>query len=295
MSKNSKLKPYFQSLRDKKEIQIDDIDNISKLFVDFFKLAHEQFKSSLEIRDRKQRIALQIIAVENLSKPIAISEIIPVPFEKWIVTDDDFKYHIIKASSDHEFKQKIMCQYGKVVGHLKYKYWIPEIDVNMLQKIKELYQHGDSEFPFSEKQAIRLSKKMENFLEERLNSLHMYHDEESAKIFVRKLSILRHFTFPSERQDFILSLTEEIKDFKELCLLAKKFKSNKNSMNVKMSAIITADEPEEFTKQLTDLIDKHIFQEQVYEARKMIVTKEYIKKHRLLKKIIKDSIKKESN
>lgn len=49
--------------------------------------------------------------MENLSKPLALSNLIPVPLEKWHVDKDEFEGYL-QVTKDHEFKYNVSAKYG---------------------------------------------------------------------------------------------------------------------------------------------------------------------------------------
>lgn len=291
MSKSSKIIIFFQSLREKKQVEISDIDEIAVQFYNFITLAKEQLESSRQISDFKQKVAQQILALENLSKPIAYSELIPPPFRKWIISEYLFKYHM-QAATNHEFKHMVLTQYGKVIGRLNYKHWISETDSKMLQVIKEGYQQGDSEFPYSETQAVRLSKQLEKFLHERLQSFIMYFEQKSAIIFIRKLAIKKNFSHESDFQDFILGLEDNIDNYKDLALKAKNFKPEVYKMSLHADVVIGVDpnNKKDFLKQMQFAINDYIFNERVHEVRNFVYADKFNEKNALFEKIVSSSV-----
>ena len=291
MAKSTKVFVFFQNLREKPKIEISDIDGIAIQFFDFFTLAKEQLESSRQIIDFKQKVALQILALENFSKPIAYAELIPSPLKKWVISDYLFKYHM-QAAISHEFKHVVLTQYGKVIGKLNYKYWISETDSKMLQIIKEGYQHGDSEFPYSEIQAVRLSKQLEKFLHERMQSFRMYFDQKSASVFIRKLAIRKNFSHESDFQKFILTLEDNISNYSDLALKAKDFKDDiyKMSLQANVAIGIDLDNKKDFLKQMQFEINDYLFKERVNEAKNFIYTDKFYEKIALFEKIVSDSV-----
>ena len=136
MSKISLAKHHFSRLREKATITVTDIDEIGKLFHSYIKTAEEQFLASREISSFKHKIPQQTLAIENISKPLILSNLIPVPLEKWQVSDDEFN-ECLQVTHNHEFKYFVSAKYGTTIGNLKYKHWIPPTDLEMLDVIRQ--------------------------------------------------------------------------------------------------------------------------------------------------------------
>ena len=247
MSKNSQVKEYFNQLRDKKIVTLDDLNNIGQYFFEFIQTSKEQFEASRQISNFKQKIPQQVLAIENISKPLALSNLIPTPLEKWEISDEDFKGYL-KATSDHEYKQIVSAKYGTTLGYIKYKYWIPETDLSMLQVIKEKYQHSDSNFPYSDKQAKRLATKLDKFLEERLYSksqiglLDLYATLEKSVAKVRGIALMKIFPFISQYQAFAESVDNTSLNYEELVTKAKSYKTKDPKFDKPFMSVIVADE-----------------------------------------------------
>lgn len=272
MSKNSQVKEYFKELRNKDTVTIQDIDKIGEFFFEFIQISQEQFEASREISNFKQKIPHQVLSLENISKPLALSNLIPVPLQKWKISDEDFSGYL-KTTSDHEYKQIVSAKYGTTLGFLKYKYWIPDTDLEMLQVIKEKYQHADSDFPYSDKQAKRLALKLDKFLDERLHSesqiglLHLYETVSKSKAEARGMALMKIFPFSSQYQTFAESIENTDTSYEDLIIRAKSFKTEEVKFNKPFVSIIVADE-DDFKDTALRALNGALRQMKIVDARK---------------------------
>ena len=201
-----------------------------------------------------------------------MSNLIPTPLEKWEITDEDFKGYL-KATSDHEYKQIVSAKYGTTLGHLKYKHWIPDTDLNMLQIIKEKYQQADSGFPYSDEQAKRLSIKLDDFLEERLYSkshtglLDLYATPEKSIARVRGIALMKIFPFISQYQAFAESVDKTNLSYEELVIKAKTYKTEEPKFDKQFVPIIVADE-DNFQEVAMKAMNELLSRMKVIDARK---------------------------
>ena len=253
-------------------VTLDDLNNIGQYFYEFIQISKEQLEASRQIGNFKQKIPHQVLALENMCKPLALSNLIPTPLEKWEITDEDFKGYL-KATSDHEYKQIVSAKYGTTLGHLKYKHWIPDTDLNMLQIIKEKYQQADSGFPYSDEQAKRLSIKLDDFLEERLYSkshtglLDLYATPEKSIARVRGIALMKIFPFISQYQAFAESVDKTNLSYEELVIKAKTYKTEEPKFDKQFVPIIVADE-DNFQEVAMKAMNELLSRMKVIDARK---------------------------
>ncbi len=247
MSKISLAKQHFSRLREKSIITISDIDEIGKLFYNYIKTAEEQFLASREISNFKHKIPQQTLAMENLSKPLALSNLIPIPLEKWHVDEEEFNGYL-QVTKNHEFKYNVSAKYGTTIGNLKYKHWIQPTDLEMLDVIRQKYQQSDSDFPYNDQQAKRLALKLDKFLYERLYTSHilglvdMYATEQKSIAKVRELALVKIFPFSSQYKTFAKSIDSTDFTYEELIIKAKSQKNEGPRFEKPFLSVIVADE-----------------------------------------------------
>lgn len=290
MSQNSELKNLFHNLKEKKRVEISDIDQVGIYAFEFIELAKRQHNASREVTDYGQKVVTQIQAVENIAKPPLLSAILPAPLQKYNIDDKTFKFYLRAATSDHVLKQQSSAVYGTLLNKLRYKNWIPETDLSMLQVIKEKYQHGDSCFPFKPAQAKRLAKKLDKFIDERLISFHMYSDRKKAIAFFRRLSLERLFEFTSQFNEFASTVTEDNISYESLIEKAKRYVPADVKFDQPVISLVVAGE-DDFVVKMTDAMQQSIEIAKLKDARGIKYTPESVSGLINIKEIVRKSVK----
>lgn len=299
MSKISLAKHHFSRLREKSNITVTDIDEIGKLFYSYIKTAEEQFLASREISNFKYKIPQQTLAIENISKPLILSNLIPAPLEKWQVADDEFN-GCLQVTHSHEFKYFVSAKYGIIIGNLKYKHWIPPTDLEMLDVIRQKYQQSDSDFPYNDQQAKRLALKLDKFLYERLYTSRilglsdMYATEEKSMAKVREIALVKIFPFFSQYKTFAKSINNTNFTYEELIIKAKSHKNEEPKFDKPFLSVIVADE-ESFQDSFMYAMKESLNQMKIVDAKNSHINydKQIITGLENIKTVIKTALEKD--
>ncbi|MCB0745048.1 MAG: AbiV family abortive infection protein, partial [Ignavibacteriae bacterium] len=168
---------WLQSFNNKK-ITVEDIISFCALSCISFRNSEEMYKESQNIKNPFLKTSILIIAMEELSKPLLILEILPALYEKYKIDSEDIKKFLNNFYS-HTTKQGAITNYGKVTGKLGYRIFFTEEEYKKLDYIKQsgfytniLNRQGEIHIPYNSfSVSNKLIKKIESFVLERLKSL----------------------------------------------------------------------------------------------------------------------------
>lgn len=259
---------WIVSLRTKKTIELTDIDAFAVLFFKAVQNSRRLHLQSLKNDDNSLRASLNILALEEIAKPIILSEILPAFGKKWEIPIESIN-KAIKDITWHKEKQVKSSNYGRIVDGLDYKFFFSAEEIKNLQKIREsgfyidptkeeLYSGSlNSKFDVPNDE---FTKKIVLFVKERLNSLEMYKSEEGSKTFVRKMSFLKMFDSAKKYRKFLSEgKCIDINNIENLIKHAKEFLENDNDPDM----IIYLDR-EVSPSELVQVVKKHIAEEKLH-------------------------------
>ncbi|SRR3989338_127584 len=154
---------------------------------------------SEKINDIALKLSLQIIALEELSKPLFIFEIAPALNQIFNIKDKEID-SFINAFFYHNIKQLGIAKYGEAYGRLGYETKFSDEELRRLESIKQhgFYTEikdafGNPHIPFDETEYDKvISTKIDEIFKEKGSSL--------GKIYGTRLKALHFFVLGSLRR-----------------------------------------------------------------------------------------------
>ena len=215
--KGSGTRQWLMTLKGKKTTLSDIVPFAMLAFVSY-KNAVRLLLASEKINDRSLKISLQILALEELSKPLFIYEICPALNEVFDITAEEIE-EFINDFFHHPKKQLAIGRYGESSSVLDYKNKFTAREIKRLESIKQgafyteiLSSNGKVRIPFDTKNIDKdIANKIQAIIDEKGDSLNdIYnHPMEALRFFVlgsifRKsqvtaewIAFLRHDNFDS--------------------------------------------------------------------------------------------------
>lgn len=177
IKKGDSTRNWLINLRGKKIDVIDIVPFAMLGFVAVKNCARLQMASE-KVSDLSIKVSLQIIALEELAKPLMIYELVPAYGEVFNIKNETIK-SFIKAFFFHSTKQGGIASYGENFGRLGYKNRFTEEELSRLESIKQrgFYTeiqsiHGRVAIPFDSSAVDKaISDKVSLILSEKRMSL----------------------------------------------------------------------------------------------------------------------------
>lgn len=204
-----------------KNITITDIISFASLAFVAFQNSKRLFYTSERVEDLALKLSLQVLSMEELSKPLIIYDIVPALGESFSLTGDEIE-GFINVFYNHPIKQNTLSKYGKTFGLLNYKHKLNNEEIDLLENIKqrgfyvEINNRGEPHIPYNTSNVDKkLFKKITLVLQERIVSL--------GEIYNHPINALRYYLSHSIQQKRQIRAqwmafleTADFKDFKTL-------------------------------------------------------------------------------
>lgn len=293
-TKKKNIELWLIELSKKKQIDLNDVDDFALFFFTSIEKAKSLHKSAKETEDLSIQASLNILALEEIAKPIILSENIPIPNKKWSVDLKSIK-NIAKNLTHHPLKQLVTSKYGTHTGRLGFVKFLDIKEVKILEQIKQSGFYSNVDLSVGKSEDISnyltkdLSNKLNSFVEERLKSLDMYNDLKKAKVFVRTLTLRKLFEFQSYFDEFIENLdVDKSMTYEHIINLASNFKPSKEIIPV-VSLTNSENTPEKIAKKIIGVIQSAVLNDFKIINQKGI-SETFLIKYKILEKNIRDSV-----
>ena len=201
---------WLNGLRGKK-VEVNDIVPFAMLGFVAYKNSVRLQMAAEKLSDISLKISLQIIALEEMAKPLMVYELVPALEEEFEIEDETVEA-FIKDFFFHAAKQGSISNYGENFGRLGYENKLTEEELKRLESIKQggFYTEtndvtGKIAVPFDSLRIDKtLSEKIEKILKEKGVSLgEIYHHPIRALEFYLSHAILQKFSIKAETVAFL--------------------------------------------------------------------------------------------